>query len=123
MITYLYWIMVIAVTIILCLGVTRLINWRVGGLTGVVVFLLAWGAYHFKYEQLFVKNYGGVMSITIPEGQMHLSATWKEDHLWIENYDPKTNTCYFSEYSKGHLLEGQVVFKNCNPLLPGGGNP
>ncbi|HWV14305.1 MAG TPA: hypothetical protein VN030_02655 [Cellvibrio sp.] len=122
MITYLYWIMVIAVTIILCLGVSRLINWRVGGLTGIVVFLLAWGAYHFKYEQLFVKNYGGVMSIAIPEGQMHLSATWKEDHLWIENYDPKTNTCYFSEYSKGHLLEGQVVFKNCNPLLPRGAN-
>lgn len=57
------------------------------------------------------------MSITVPDGQYHVSATWKDDHLWIENYDPETNTCHFSEYSKGNLLEGRVTIKNCNPLI------
>jgi hypothetical protein len=44
-------------------------------------------------------------------------ATWKDDNLWIENYDPKTNTCHFREYSKGAMLEGKVLIKNCNPLM------
>ena len=74
--------------------------------------------YYFHYEQVFVKNFGGVMSIAVPDGQLHMQATWKDDNLWIENYDPKTNTCIFSEYSKGNLLEGRVKIKNCNPLMP-----
>ena len=60
---------------------------------------------------------GGVMSVTVPDGQRHISATWKDENLWIENYDPKTNICHFSEYSKGNLLQGRVQIKNCNPLL------
>jgi hypothetical protein len=36
--------------------------------------------------------------------------------LWIENYDPANNTCEFREYSRGDLLEGRVIIKNCNPL-------
>jgi len=57
------------------------------------------------------------MSISVPEGRVHLAATWKDDNLWIENYDPATNRCIFSEYSKGNVLEGTVTIKNCNPLL------
>jgi hypothetical protein len=82
------------------------------------VLLVGWGAFYFKYEQTFVKHYGGVMTIAVPEGQMHISATWKEDNLWIENYDPKTNACYFSEYSKGNVLQGRVTIENCNPIMP-----
>lgn len=122
MISYLYWIVVIAVTIVLSLATTRFVNWRVGSLFGAVIILIGWGAYYFKYEQLFVKNYGGIMSIETPKGQMHLSATWKEDHLWVETYDPIANKCYFSEYSKGHLLQGRVVIDNCNPVLPSASN-
>ena len=69
-------------------------------------------------QQVFVKRWGGVMTISVPEGQHHIAATWKEDHLWIENYEPETNTCYFREYSKGSLLQGKVTIKNCNPLMP-----
>ncbi len=58
------------------------------------------------------------MSISVPDGQVHIAATWKDDNLWIENYDPATNRCIFTEYSKGNLLEGKVTIKNCNPLLP-----
>jgi len=49
---------------------------------------------------------------------VQIAATWKDDNLWIENYDPATNRCIFAEYSKGNLLEGKVTIKNCNPLLP-----
>lgn len=118
MITYLYWLAVIITSGLLCWVVGRFISWKYGAAVAVVAIIIGWGAFYFKYEQMFVKNYGGVMTISVPEGQVHLSATWKEDHLWIENYDPKTNSCYFSEYSKGHLLQGRVTIANCNPIVP-----
>ena len=72
------------------------------------------------YESLFeFSSYlkeGGVMTISVPDGQRNISATWKDDNLWVENYDPASNTCIFAEYSKGNLLEGRVRIKNCNPL-------
>jgi hypothetical protein len=118
MITYLYWLAVILTAGLLGWVIGRFINWKFGVIAAVIVLLIGWSAFYFKYEQTFVKNYGGVMTIAVPEGQMHISATWKEDHLWIENYDPKTNSCYFSEYSKGHVLQGRVTIENCNPILP-----
>ena len=116
MITYLYWLAVILTAGLLGWVIGRFINWKFRVIAAVIVFFVGWAAYYFKYEQTFVKNYGGVMTISVPEGQMHISATWKDDNLWIENYDPKTNSCYFSEYSKGNLLQGRVTIKNCNPM-------
>ncbi|GLR64639.1 hypothetical protein [Marinospirillum insulare] len=84
----------------------------------VVTLVLALGSYSFYYfylEQLLVKRYGGSMVIQIPDGQHHLGVTWKDDHLWIENYDPIKNECIFREYSRGSVLEGQVKLRNCNP--------
>ncbi|MBN4071697.1 hypothetical protein JYT30_00880, partial [Desulfotalea psychrophila] len=95
-------------------------NWKVGSIVALLILLLGWGFYYFRLEQVFVKKYGGVMSIRVPEGQYHITATWKDENLWIENYDPKTNTCIFSEYSKGNLLQGKVTIKNCNPIIPQG---
>jgi Zn-dependent protease with chaperone function len=117
MISYLYWILVIATSLVMCWAFARFLKWQIGVVMALAILLIGWLAYYFYYEQLFVKNYGGIMTLTVPEGQMHLSATWKEDHLWIENYDPKTNTCYFNEVSKSHLLEGQVAIENCNPVI------
>ncbi len=57
------------------------------------------------------------MTISVPSGQYHIATTWKDDNLWVENYDPETNKCVFSEYSKGNLLQGQVTIKNCNPIM------
>lgn len=119
MITYLYWIFVLAAAI----GFTYLLGgrfkqWKIG-LAGMASILVVGAlAYFFHFQQVFVKHWGGVMTISIPEGQYHMGATWKDDHLWIENYDPKSNTCHFREYSKGALLEGKVLIKNCNPILP-----
>ncbi len=119
MITYFYWAVVIVVAMAVLFFLSRANQLKAGLIGSLVIFIVGWGAYFFHFQQVFVKHYGGVMSITVPKGQVHLAATWKDDNLWIENYDPSTNTCYFSEYSKGNLLQGKVTIDNCNPLLPG----
>ena len=119
MITYLYWIAIFSVSGAVLYGIgVKGQSWKVGIPVAVLILLVGWGFYNFRLQQVFVKKYGGVMSLRVPEGQYHLGTTWKDDHLWIENYDPKTNTCIFSEYSKGNLLQGKVTIKDCNPLLP-----
>ncbi|MFV8783307.1 hypothetical protein ACNKU7_12875 [Microbulbifer sp. SA54] len=117
MITYLYWAAVIGLAALCLFAGSRLGSLGKGAIVGAIVFLVGWLAYYFHYEQVFVKRFGGVMRISVPEGQRHLGSTWKDDNLWVENYDPRTNECIFSEYSKGNLLEGRVVIKNCNPLI------
>lgn len=117
MITYLYWIAVMGVAMAFLFFLGRMDKWKIGLIGSFAVLVVGWGAYFFHFQQVFVKQYGGVMSINVPDGQHHIAATWKEDNLWIENYDPATNTCHFNEYSRGNLLQGKVTIKNCNPLL------
>ena len=118
MITYIYWFLVLALMIAVLVLIGKKLNeWKTAAVTAVVVLATGFGAYYFYFQQIFVKRYGGVMTIAVPEGQLHLAATWKDDNLWIENYDPVTNICHFREYSRGNLLQGQVTIKNCNPLL------
>lgn len=117
MITYLYWLAVIAVAAITLWAIgVRLKKWNVALATAAAVVVIGAGAYFFHYQQIFVKQWGGVMHITVPEGQRHIGITWKEDHLWVENYDPANNTCEFQEYSRGNILQGKVILKNCNPV-------
>lgn len=117
MITYFYWTVVFITTGgIFYLFFKQAKNIKLALISSAIVFLAGTSLYYFYLEQVFVKRWGGVMHISIPEGQRHIATTWKEDNLWVENYDPKTNTCYFNEYSRGNLLEGRVVLKNCNPL-------
>lgn len=119
MITYFYWFVILAlIGVAVFIAGSKFGNWRVAALLAVTILLIGWGAYYFRLQQVFVKRYGGVMSLAVPTGQHHLGATWKDDNLWIENFDPSTNTCIFLEYSKGNLLQGKVTIKNCNPLLP-----
>ncbi|MGD2055724.1 MAG: hypothetical protein PVJ15_02880 [Gammaproteobacteria bacterium] len=117
MITYLYWLTVasLAIAILAVIGF-KLDNWKVALAGAALVGIAGWAAYYFHFQQVFVKRWGGVMSISVPEGERHVLATWKEDNLWIENYDPATNTCIFREYSRGNLLQGKVTIRNCNPL-------
>ncbi|HEY8568617.1 hypothetical protein [Microbulbifer sp.] len=123
MITYLYWAAVIALVILSLFAGSRLGSLSKGAIVAAIIFLVGWLAYYFHFEQVFVKRFGGVMRISVPEGQRHLGSTWKDDNLWVENYDPRTNECIFSEYSKGNLLEGRVIIKNCNPLMERAGSP
>jgi hypothetical protein len=118
MVTYLYWSIVLGLIIaVLVLIGGKMEQWKTAAISAVVIMVVGFGAYYFHFQQIFVKRYGGVMAISVPEGQLHLAATWKDDNLWIENYDPATNTCHFTEYSRGNLLQGKVTIKNCNPLL------
>ncbi len=118
MVTYLYWGLVfgLAIAALAVVGV-KLNNLKAGLIATSTILLVGWVAYYFHFQQVFVKRYGGVMTVTVPDGQHHIAATWKDDNLWIENYDPATNTCRFNEYSRGNLLEGKVTIKNCSPLL------
>lgn len=117
MITYLYWGAVITLVIVTLVGGSSLGKTRPALVLTGVILLVGWAAYFFHFQQLFVKRYGGVMTIAVPQGEHHIAATWKDDNLWIENYDPVTNSCYFSEYSRGNMLQGKVTIKNCNPLM------
>ena len=117
MITYLYWTLVFALTLIavyVCAG--KLSSWRSAMLSAAIILFVGWAAYFFYFQQIFVKRWGGVMNVSVPDGQRHLGVTWKDDHLWIESFDPANNTCEFREYSRGDLLQGRVIIKNCNPL-------
>ncbi|MFT7110709.1 MAG: hypothetical protein ACI843_002384 [Psychrobacter glaciei] len=117
MITYFYWLCVVLLIVaaIYVAGV-KIKNWKFATITALSIFITGSLAYFFHFQQVFVKNWGGVMTVSVPDGQYHMMATWKDDNLWIENYDPKTNTCHFREYSKGAVLEGKVLIKNCNPI-------
>jgi hypothetical protein len=118
MITYLYWTVIIALAfgLLYVIGY-KIEEWKIAVIAAVTVMIIGLVAYHFHFQQVFVKRYGGVMTIKVPDGEVHLAATWKDDNLWIENYNPKTNSCHFREYSRGNLLQGQVTIKNCNPML------
>jgi hypothetical protein len=116
MITYFYWAIVIAIAFAVIYGFGRLNRWRAGMAGVALVMAIGLAAYFFYFQQIFVKRWGGVMTISVPDGQQHITATWKDDNLWIENYDPAKNLCIFSEYSKGNLLQGRVNIKNCNPI-------
>ncbi|MGR8921014.1 MAG: hypothetical protein ACU85V_15470 [Gammaproteobacteria bacterium] len=120
MITYLYWGIVVATVIgAMTLFAGRMNNIRLALAASAVILLAGWSAYYFHFQQIFVKRFGGVMSISVPDGQRHIAATWKDDNLWVENYDPATDTCIFSEYSRGNVLQGQVKIKRCKPYLHG----
>jgi len=117
MVTYAYWAAVILLTVGALVGIgLKLGQWPIGIAVASVILLVGWGYYAFYLQQVLVKHYGGRMSITVPPGQRHIGSTWKDDNLWIENYDPATNTCLFQEYSRGNVLQGEVKIKNCNPF-------
>lgn len=122
MVTYFYWFLVIAAAMAVLVLLGKLDKWKPAMLGAGLILLAGAIAYYFHFQQVFVKNYGGVMSLSVPKGQYHITATWKDDNLWVENYDPATNTCHFNEYSKGNLLQGKVTIKNCHPVttLPAG---
>jgi len=119
MITYFYWFCLGAVIVFLLwtLGL-KAKQWRGALISSAVILVFGWGLHFFYLENLFVKRFGGVMTIKTPAGQQHLGTTWKDDNLWVETYDPLENTCYFYEYSRGNLLEGRVIIKDCDPYKP-----
>lgn len=117
MITYIYWFLLCATALGLVMGLgNRFGTWKVGMGAAAVVMVVGSLAYFLYFEQMFVKRYGGIMTISNSEGRLHLGSTWKDDNLWVESWDPQTNRCFFEEYARSGLLEGSVVIEQCNPL-------
>jgi len=115
--TYLYWAIVIAaMALALWLVGGLLKQWGAALVLAALICLVGAAAYYFHYQQILVKRWGGVMQVSVPDGHRHLGVTWKEDHLWIESFDPASNTCEFREHSRGDVLQGRVIIKNCHPL-------
>lgn len=117
MLTHLYWLCVVIVVF----GSFYLVAVRLGQVKAALVVAVVLGVishsfYYFYLEQLLVKRYGGTMSLTQPAGTYHMGMTWKDDHLWIQSYDPRTNECLFREYSRGSVLQGEVRVRQCNPV-------
>ena len=120
MITYAYWALIFAgVFLAIYLLGFKWEKWRAAVFVGAIVLVCGWLAYVLHFQNVFVKRWGGVMTVSVPDGHMHLGATWKDDNLWIESFDPESNECTFREYSKGNMLQGKVTIKNCNPMIPG----
>ena len=85
MITYFYWFLVfslMAATIFI--GAYKMQHWKKALIGAAIILFIGIIAYYFHFEQIFVKRFGGVMTISIPAGQVHLASTWKGDNLWIE---------------------------------------
>jgi hypothetical protein len=119
MTTDIYWLCTFS-GIIAILGVVgfKWKHWIAALILSGITLAVGAGYYYFYFQNILVKRWGGEMAIKVPDGQHHLQVTWKDDNLWVENYDPKTNTCIFSEYSRGNIFQGEVKVKNCNPLMP-----
>ncbi len=117
MITYVYWFLLVVLVLGVFMGLgVRFGLWKLGFAAGILIALVGTGSYYFYFEQIFVKRYGGVMPISTPAQRLHLGITWKDDHLWVETWDPKENNCYFGEYSRSHILQGEVIIHDCNPV-------
>ena len=69
MVTYIYWATVIGLmlTAVFLIGI-KLKSLMSGVIGSIVVLAVGRAAYYFHFEQLLVKRWGSVMTITIPEG-------------------------------------------------------
>ena len=99
------------------------IGYKVKKVLGIFLFgftLIAgyvmWTSY---FENVLAKRFGGVMTVSTPEGEYHMLSTWKDDNLWIQSYDPQTGICHFREHSRIGMLEGEVRIKDCAPWYIG----
>lgn len=57
------------------------------------------------------KNYGGTETIELPEHNIFVNATWKDDHLWFLTKDTTDGKFYLREKSSYGVWEGQIIFK------------
>ena len=66
-------------------------------------------------DQQMAKQYGGTETITLPENQKLVNATWKENNLWYLTKDmsetDSAETYTFHEQSNFGVWEGTVIIK------------
>lgn len=57
------------------------------------------------------RSFGGNEIVKLPEHNILINSTWKQDNLWILTKDTLTGKLYFRESSSFGLLEGSIEFK------------
>jgi hypothetical protein len=63
-------------------------------------------------ENQRARNFGGTETVDLPKNRILLTATWKQDDLWILSKDTLTNQVFFNEKSNWGVLNGTIEFKN-----------
>lgn len=57
------------------------------------------------------RSFGGEETILLKPNHDLITATWKQNDLWILTKDTLTNICYFKEKSSWGILEGTITIK------------
>lgn len=69
-------------------------------------------------ENQRARNFGGTATENLPKGQKLLTATWRQDNLWVLTRPMRTNevaeTYEFRENSSFGLIQGKVIFVESN---------
>ena len=110
MITYLYWAAVFSLIAAVLFGfIIKAKKWKFGLAVSVLILMIAWGAYAFHFQQIFVKRYGGVMAIQVPDGQRHISATWKDENCGLKNTIQKTIPVFSANTPKANFFKAKLL--------------
>lgn len=81
----------------------------------VIVIVGVLGAGWFYTHSLYAaRNWGGTVTVNVPQGGEHISTAWKGNELWTETYFPAENKCVFKQESQYNLIQGSVVISPCN---------
>lgn len=83
--------------------------------SSAIILMISIFIYNTFFEQMIVKQYGGTMSVDIPDGAQFMNVTWKDNDVWLLWHDPVSGNCVFKEESKRGLLQGKIIINNCNP--------
>ena len=65
-------------------------------------------------KNYFAKQFGGTVTINLPQGTKLSTVTWEDDHLWYltrnmkSNEQPETSVMY--ESSAWGIMNGKVIF-------------
>lgn len=73
-------------------------------------------------SQDMAKEFGGSVTINLPNCEKLINATWKESDLWyltrhyVKGEEPPNNTYTFGESSSWGILKGTVkLVESCHP--------
>lgn len=81
----------------------------------IVLMLVLAAALFSCTENARVKHFGGTGHETLPKGEKLVTATWKNDELWILTKDmapaDSAETYYFREKSSYGVIEGEFIIK------------
>jgi len=58
------------------------------------------------------RKWGGSETVELPVNNILVTATWKQDDLWVLTKDTVSGKLYFREKSSFGLLEGVINFKS-----------